>query len=220
MIKNTRNGKKYIGSTKNGRSRKNEHFSLLRKGRHHCDYLQHAWNAEEDKSVFQFSMFIYCKKEQLLALEQSCFDHMKPEYNTSLIADRVEMTDETRRKIAAAATGRPQTEEHRKKNSDANSGKNNPMYGRNHTKEARKKISIARTLNPFRGHCPEMYEKIKPKISGENSVHAKLTENDVRDILKSKRPGREMAAKYNVSEAAISNIRNGKSWKHINRKEI
>ena len=98
-IKNMRNGKFYIGSTKNASNRKSKHFSTLRRGIHDCTHLQNAWNLETDKSVFEFQMFIYCDKDDRIAMEQSCIDVMQPEYNLSLIAGKVEMTDEVKQKI-------------------------------------------------------------------------------------------------------------------------
>jgi group I intron endonuclease len=100
MIRNARNGRKYIGSTNRATERKREHFSHLRRNAHHCDYLQRAWNKENDESVFEFIMFIFCLEEDLIALEQSCFDTIKPEYNSSRIAGRPEMTETTRMKIS------------------------------------------------------------------------------------------------------------------------
>jgi group I intron endonuclease len=88
MIKNMRNGKKYIGSTKNASGRWKNHLKALKKGNHHCNHLQNAWNAERDKRVFKFFVFIYCSETQLIPMEQSCFDHMKPEYNENSVAGR------------------------------------------------------------------------------------------------------------------------------------
>jgi hypothetical protein len=87
MIRNTRNGKKYIGSTKNAKERESAHFRGLRAGRHSCDHLQNAWNAEVDKSVFKFQMFIYCHASIRVKIEQGCLDSMHPEYNVSPRAD-------------------------------------------------------------------------------------------------------------------------------------
>ena len=107
MIKNTRNGKKYIGSTKAAKIRRANHFRNLKKGTHCCDHLQSAWNLEQDKSVFKFEMFIYCKESDLLNIEQGCFDCMKPEYNSSLIAGRPEHTPTVRKKMSLAKLGKP-----------------------------------------------------------------------------------------------------------------
>jgi hypothetical protein len=114
MIKNTRNGKKYIGSTNNAPRREKNHFKALRKGEHHCDYLQRAWEIELDKSVFKFFMFIYCAESQLKLMEQSCFDHMLPEYNVSLIANRPEMNDYTRNKIRETHLSVPEADRKRR----------------------------------------------------------------------------------------------------------
>lgn len=100
MIKNNRNGKKYIGSTKSAHGREVAHFKNLRAGKHHCDNLQNAWNKEKDPSVFVFSMFIFCKESDLKDYEQNCFDTMKPEYNSSGIAHRPEHTTVVRRKMS------------------------------------------------------------------------------------------------------------------------
>lgn len=88
MIKNTRNGKKYIGSTKHANNREKAHFSLLKKNAHRNQKLMNAWNAEPDASVFKFNMFIYCNVDDLKRIEQNCIDFMKPEYNISPMADR------------------------------------------------------------------------------------------------------------------------------------
>ena len=45
-----------------------------------------------------------------------------------------------RRKVSEARRGKKQTKEHRMKNSIANRGKNNAMYGKKHTAEALKKM--------------------------------------------------------------------------------
>lgn len=95
-----RNGKCYIGSSKNISKRKYEHFRLLQSGKHQNAYLQRAYDLESDKSVFVFHVFIFCKENDLIALEQSCFNTMKPEYNLSSIAGKVEFTKEIKNKIS------------------------------------------------------------------------------------------------------------------------
>lgn len=99
MIRNVKNGKKYIGSTKNFKGRKSEHLRLLKKNRHGCDHLQHAWNKENNPATFECFLFMLCKESELLALEQACFDTMKPEYNSSLIAGRIDFTEQVRSKM-------------------------------------------------------------------------------------------------------------------------
>lgn len=53
---------------------------------------------------------------------------------------------------------------------------------------------------------------------GENVNFAKLSDSEVRDIkkaLKEGQTGNLIAKKYSVTRATISNIKNGKNWKHI-----
>jgi hypothetical protein len=53
-------------------------------------------------------------------------------------------------------------------------------------------------------------------IRGAKQWSAKLTEDDVREIRKSTLPGKELALKYGVTPAGISNIRTRRIWKHVN----
>jgi len=52
-------------------------------------------------------------------------------------------------------------------------------------------------------------------IRGAKQWSAKLTEDDVREIRKSNLTGKELALKYGVTPAGISNIRTRRIWKHI-----
>lgn len=51
--------------------------------------------------------------------------------------------------------------------------------------------------------------------AGEKHGEAKLTDDAVREIRSSKVKGRELAAKFGVSESAVSLVRRGKSWTHV-----
>ncbi len=54
-------------------------------------------------------------------------------------------------------------------------------------------------------------------VRGEARYNAKLTENNVLDILEDRRSNRDIARAYSVSEALVSRIKTGKIWKHITR---
>lgn len=120
MIRNTLNGKLYIGSSLNINKRLSNHKSLLRRRVHHSYKLQGSFNKHgEDK--FEFSLFeeVYfpstytkrLKKEYLESLEQYYIDFYssyKTGYNVSGFAHRPShdnthiasiKTWETRRKI-------------------------------------------------------------------------------------------------------------------------
>lgn len=106
-IVNRSNGKFYIGSSARLKDRKATHFAQLRKNRHANSYLQNAWNVEPEKSVFEFNAFIFCRKEDLISMEQSCIDIMKPSYNLSAVAGKIEMTELVRKKMSDKKKGKP-----------------------------------------------------------------------------------------------------------------
>lgn len=54
------------------------------------------------------------------------------------------------------------------------------------------------------------------QAKGECSGNAKLTEDNVRDILASTEMYKSLAAKYGVSIGLIGHIRNRRAWKHVN----
>lgn len=111
-IKNMRNGKCYIGSSKNLKDRKQNHFKELRGDRHGNSKLQNAFNKETDKSVFDFQVFICCKEQDLIPLEQKCIDIFNPTYNLSSVAGRIDFNEEVLRKMSEkrrARTTKPET---------------------------------------------------------------------------------------------------------------
>lgn len=68
MILNTWNNKCYIGSSKNLRKRKYEHFNCLRKNKHHSQHLQSSYNKYGENS-FVFIILEECEVENLIERE-------------------------------------------------------------------------------------------------------------------------------------------------------
>jgi hypothetical protein len=54
-----------------------------------------------------------------------------------------------------------------------------------------------------------------PSQDGEANHHAKLTEDDVRTIRASTAKGVDLARAYGVAPSVISQIRSGKTWRHV-----
>jgi group I intron endonuclease len=54
-IRNLLNGKFYVGSAQDTRTRFRQHRRLLRKGAHHCKHLQNAWN-KYGEELFKFEV--------------------------------------------------------------------------------------------------------------------------------------------------------------------
>lgn len=83
IIKNTVNGKLYVGSTKDFRKRLHAHRYALLRNKHHSKKLQNAWNKYGDKS-FVFEKVLVCGVDDLLFYEQRIidgFDTCKNGYN-------------------------------------------------------------------------------------------------------------------------------------------
>jgi len=72
-IKNSKNGKTYIGSSKNIEKRFKRHLNELSKNKHHNIHLQRAWNMY-GSSVFIFDIIEICKIEELKIKEQIFLD--------------------------------------------------------------------------------------------------------------------------------------------------
>lgn len=117
QIRNVVNGKVYVGSSVNLVKRRHTHFNELRKGIHTNGYLQRAFNKYgETNFVFEIIEFT-TDRTNILKLEQYWIDKLKVVkrgYNISPIADK------------------PPTMV----------GAENPMYGRNHTEESKKLMSL------------------------------------------------------------------------------
>lgn len=63
----------------------------------------------------------------------------------------------------------------------------------------------------------DAYHSKKPSLYGEKNKQHKLTEKAVIDIFTSQETNKKMAEKYNVSDSAISSIRNRKWWNWLTK---
>lgn len=136
LIKNTTNGKVYVGSSENITNRWNGHRCLLRKGNHRNPHLQVSWN-KHGEAAFEFSVLLFCEIDDLIQCEQIEIDRLmatdrRHGYNINPIAGRSsgrKTTEETRRKISTNRKGKgcgkrkPMSDVHRMKLSIANTGK-------------------------------------------------------------------------------------------------
>jgi len=129
-IRNSVNGKRYIGSTGNFINRKKKHLADLRRGQHHSCVLQSAFDKYGESSFVFERLEIISNSADLLIREQTYLDD-KPEYNVSYIAK-----EKTR-------LGMKSTPEHRANMSAALKGRVSPNKGKKLTEEHKKKISAA-----------------------------------------------------------------------------
>lgn len=141
-IVNKLNGNRYIGSSENITDRWKRHIKLLQNGEHHSNHLQHAWNAY-GAACFDFTVVFLCDKENLLLCEQFYIDALKPVYNTVPTAGNVSgviRSEEYRKKQSAAQSGKVMSEETRRRISEGMKGKQNSA-GVIQSEEAKRKKS-------------------------------------------------------------------------------
>jgi len=148
QIENQINGKRYIGSAVNLRTRWQNHLSALHRGGHRNRHLQRAFD-KYGESVFLFTVLKYIEDFQMLIeREQYYFDTSKPEYNMSPTAGSLlgyQHTDEALTKMRAAQVDRQVSTETLAKMHAANSGEQHYNYGKHPSAVTKQKISKALT---------------------------------------------------------------------------
>lgn len=162
QIRNTANGKVYVGSAVNPRTRLNYHVSNLRRTKHANSKLQRAWH-RYGEALFELSVIEQVPNARdLIAREQywiDTLDAVDAGYNIRRIAQSnlgLRATDATKAKMSASNKGRKMSAEARAKISAANKGRSRftleqraqmsiDRKGRAHTEEARVKIGVAST---------------------------------------------------------------------------
>lgn len=223
QIKNIKNGKRYIGSTKDRKGRWRKHKGSLKNNEHHNPHLQNAWNKYGEKA-FEFSVIETIQNQgNLFDREQYYLDKEDPEYNIRPQADRSKLAESTKRKISESLPDRsgennPMYDVHMK-GEDApmygKKGAENPMYGKHHTEEAREKISKAKRENhrdvsgennPMYGRTGEdhpMYGKNHTRETKE-----KMSKNHV-DVRGERNPNSKLTKK---KVKVIKHLINGDSF--------
>ncbi|WP_221090097.1 NUMOD3 domain-containing DNA-binding protein [Deinococcus aquaedulcis] len=147
-IRNTVNGKYYVGRAECFRTRFNRHRYELRHGRHHCLYLQRAWT-KYGEEAFDFVEVAECDLEAAIQLEterlQSGDERL---YNVSRFSSGGDLLSQhpEREQIIARRNGGARRrmasltlQERVRLYSWA--GEQNGMYGRRHTEAARQQMS-------------------------------------------------------------------------------
>ena len=251
-IYNLANRKCYVGQAKDIEKRWKEHRQKLRRGKHDNEHLQRAWQMYGE-STFRFMVLEYCTEDRLNELEalyiEEC-DAYENGYNMTLggegtrgfyhtdeykqrMSDRMksrEVSEETRRRIAEAATGRPCIKTKARLNGYKITSEK--LKGRTRTKEHCRHLSEAKMgSTPWNKgkKMPEGYkhpwlgrhhsDETKRKIS---EAHTGMKQSREQVLKKSKgvlcvETGQlydsitEAAKAYGVSVYAVSNALRGKS---------
>jgi group I intron endonuclease len=145
-------GARYVGSSYQLESRKKEHQTRMKSGRHPNRRLQAAWDRHR---AFEFTVLELAAVDRLIAAEQAWMDKLNPPLNICLVAGKRanlgrKMSAETNQKNRERmlgnthSTGRVLTPEHRARIAASMVGKNQgkrSCLGRRLGPETRAKIS-------------------------------------------------------------------------------
>ena len=189
--------KEYVGSAKDVKKRINRHLSELKNNRHHNQKLQHEFNRHR-VDILDYEVLEEVEIEQLIEREQYYIDHIKPYYNICLHAGstlgrlhseetkaylskirkgnqlslgRI-LSQETKDKIAAKATGRKLHPNFIKASIKANTG-------RKQSKEEITKRSIAQMKLPI-DDVPEIRRRAS---NGERHIDIAIEYNVSQTVI-------------------------------------
>jgi len=199
-IKNSKNGKQYIGSSLNVRRRFITHRHLLNKGIHHCSHLQRAWN-KYGKECFKFELLEEVERSELLEVrEQYWIDNVGLLYNSCKVAGNksgFKHTEVTKCKISLGNSGKKRSNEFKTYLSKLNKGNT-------HSIETRKKISDGLTgtkQNLTEDEIKRRTERLKPYMTGQ-TIGFKHSEETKRKIS---------IKKTGIKQSEATKIRRAKS---------
>jgi len=209
IIENKANGKIYIGSSVNLRTRWNKHLSDLRRGIHGNPHLQAAWNQYGEES-FEYRI--------IETMEDSVKQRELYYINYYNALDR-EIGYNIAKTTHCPMEGREHTEESKEKMRQAKLGENNNFYGRTHTEETKRKISEA---NSGRVRSKEFRLAQSKRISGAQNQNAVMTDELVVSLrkeyasLENKRGyTAKKARELGIHKSTLRRVLLGETWTHL-----
>lgn len=160
-ITNIVNGKFYIGSSFDIKSRTKGHLNDLRADRHCNNHLQRSFNKHgEDRFIFE--TLVYCPVEELLILEQYLMDFYQPQYNIQKTAGSplgTKMSEETKEKLRILRTGSVQSQESREKNRQSNINRYKQIPVLQSTRDKLRQSSSKGGISKRKGGRPNLWQR-------------------------------------------------------------
>lgn len=190
-ITNNLNGKIYIGQTTQ---------DLFRRFCQHCSAKTIIGSAIRKYGKENFTIELISEVSTLQELNTKeeelikKFNSLAPSgYNAAYGGDNRRQTKESRYKLSMA------------------------QLGRKHTEETKRKLSVARRK---RITTEQTKEKMRNSAKrGQENTNSKITESDalnIKNLLSKSMTAKEIAKQLDVSIHIVYDIKNGKTWKHLN----
>lgn len=236
----TANGRRYVGSSGDVRSRWRYHKSALRNGWHPIVLLQSDWN-EHGAGAFEFRVMAKIADSTVrLIAEQALLDAYEAVtygYNVAsgvVASTGTHLSDEHKLAISIANRG-PKSDEHRAKLSEAHSAlwasreitpeirermaeMGRMGKGRKRSDETRQRMSDAQKGREF---TAEHKANIRAAKQGVRGSGAKLDVDKVR-VIKQRLADPDdrvsvaaLGREYEVSPLTISDIKHGRTWRDV-----
>jgi group I intron endonuclease len=187
-ITNKINGNQYIGSAMDFRKRWKLHVYQLRHKKHHCAYLQHAWD-KNGPDAFEFSIIETCDVDSMIKREQFYIDTLQPVYNifrTAGSPSGYKLSLETRKKISASLLGHTRN------------------LGRFPSDETRAKMSAAKIkFNQVHGISRETRTKLSMASKGNQHALGAVRSLETRAKMSAAQKGRAVSTKTRAKMSAI-----------------
>lgn len=150
IIKNKVTNKFYVGHSIDINKRFNAHKSYLKRGIHHCIYLQRSWNKYGEDSFEFIIIKTSISEEESISLEQYYIDNFKANiYNTGdyanlggdLLSNNPNKLQIIHKRIESQKRILKNMSKSERIEKFSRSGVKNGMYGKSHTAEVKKIIS-------------------------------------------------------------------------------
>lgn len=164
-------GKSYIGQSVNLIDRHREFVRFdQRYAGSRIDNARKKYNNESD---WKYEVLEYCEPNDLNEREIyyiELYDTYHNGYNQCLGGSATfgfKFTDEQKKRISIALTGKKQSEETKQKKREKQSGVNNPFYGKHHTEETRQ-VMRDKKIGLYKGSKhPRAYPIVQLTLDGE-----------------------------------------------------
>lgn len=156
IIRNTVNGKVYIGQSRRLNNRHYSHFHTLEKGRHFNKHLQRSYN-NYGAEAFEFEILEYCDVENLDEREK----YWIKQYNSMDINHGYNSE-------GGGNVGKEVSERMR----EAKRGDKNPMYGKSPSEETRKKMRMSSIGTNSNLTAEQVYQMKEELLNGMSDRQA------------------------------------------------